>query len=144
LEDNVFQNGNQSLPKVSGSEVKGREYIYNYDEAETEKGDKKSPDFSELKKTLGVPEKPVPGMSTEHQVEGIRIGKALGAKPERYSAFIKACKEEPRWMIMESYAYAVDITKTEVRDKSFFKRLHELKEGGKREKSEASVTGQNI
>lgn len=93
--------------------------IYNYD--------KSSNELSKFKKTLGVPEKPIKGISKEFQAEAIRIAKALGVKSERYSAYFKAVKEESRVTILDSYAFAQDHPTSDARDKMFFWKLNKIK-----------------
>lgn len=110
----------QMLTKVKLSKEKIRE-VNNND-------DKKSDDFSEIKKSLGIPEPTRGGVTQEFQAEAIRIAEALNVPKSRYSAYFKAVKEEPRAWILESFGFAVDHPERTARDKMFFWKLNTLKE----------------
>lgn len=84
--------------------------------------------FSELKKTLNIQEENN-HLTKEFQVEAIRIIKALGISAKRKGAYFKAVKEESRNFILKAYAFAVDHPNVMARDKMFFWKLNELKNG---------------
>jgi hypothetical protein len=90
--------------------------------------DQSSDELSLLKKDLGIPEEPTKGIHTEFQAEAVRIAKALGAPQNRYSAYMKAVKEDPRSLILSAFAFAEDYDPPSARDKMFFFQLNKLKQ----------------
>jgi len=84
-------------------------------------------EFSEIKKKLGIPEKPIKGLTQEFQVEAIRIIKALDISNNRKSAYFKVLKDYPRTMVLSAYSFAVDYPTPDARDKMFFWKLNKIK-----------------
>lgn len=103
-------------------EGEGEGEIKNYDE-------KSSDELSELKKSLGIPEEPLRGINHEFQAQAMELIEALGVTDKRKSAYFKAVKENPRNIVLDAYAFAVDYPDFLARDKMFFWKLNDLKKG---------------
>lgn len=127
---NTYQNNTEQSTEQNTEQTQSRVQTNNKDNKEDNINNNENPDeFSEIKKELGIPEKPVKGITQEFQNEAIRIIKALDIPPERKSAYFKAVKDYPRNTILSSYSFAIDHPNPEARDKMFFWKLNKIKNG---------------